>query len=44
VAHDLLGHYGTAFLVAGILAIAAAGLSLRIARAPAPTQIEVATA
>jgi MFS family permease len=45
VAHDLFGHYGTAFLVAGVLAIAAAGLSLRIARAPsAPPQIETAVA
>jgi sugar phosphate permease len=44
VAHDLLGHYGTAFLVAGILAIAAAALSLRIARVPTPAQLEVARA
>jgi sugar phosphate permease len=44
VAHDTLGHYGTAFLVAGILAISAAALSLRIAR-PAPVpQVEVAGA
>jgi sugar phosphate permease len=44
VAHDLLGHYGTAFLVAGILAIAAAALSLRIGRVPVPQQIEIASA
>ena len=30
VAHDLVGHYGTAFLVAGVLAITAAALALRI--------------
>ena len=44
VAHDTLGHYGTAFLVAGILAISAAALSLRIGRAPAQPQLEVASA
>ena len=44
VAHDLLGHYGTAFLVAGILAITAAALSLRIGRVPAQPQFEISRA
>ena len=44
VAHDQFGHYGTAFLVAGILAVTAAGLALRIGRAPAARAPEAAVA
>jgi predicted MFS family arabinose efflux permease len=36
VAHDLSGHYGLAFIAAGILAITATGLSLGIRRASTP--------
>lgn len=36
VAHDLSGHYGLAFIAAGILAITATGLSLGIRRATVP--------
>ena len=36
VARDVTGDYGVAFLAAGVLAITAAGLSLRIGRAPVP--------
>jgi sugar phosphate permease len=44
LAHDLLGSYGTAFLVAGALAITAAMLALRISRARPQLQAEAATA
>ena len=44
VAHDVLGHYGTAFLVAGLLAICASGLALRINRTPLAPQLEIAPA
>ena len=36
VAHDLSGHYGLAFIAAGILAITATGLSLGIRRTTVP--------
>jgi MFS family permease len=44
VARELTGDYGVAFLAAGLLAITAAALSLRIGRVPAQPQIEAAGA
>jgi predicted MFS family arabinose efflux permease len=45
LARVVTGDYGLAFLTAGILAITAAGLSLRIGRRPeAPAQVEAAGA
>jgi MFS family permease len=39
LAHDFLGSYGLAFLVAGALAIAGSLLALRISRAPKPIEV-----
>ena len=44
LAHDITGNYGLAFLTAGVLAVMAALLALRIGRAPAAPQVEVARA
>lgn len=44
LAHDRLGHYGTAFLVAGVLAILAGGLALRIGSARTAPQLDPSAA
>ncbi len=44
VAHDRLGHYGTAFLVAGVLALLAGGLALRIGTARRAPQLDPSVA